>query len=237
MHLDRTVLRQRQADIRFRFIAADARVDLSQLLLQVVVGLSHRQSAQVHRSQVLHIDVAVGRDRLLNGRLRSAPDVDHHLIARAQLIVGRCRQVIACLEGHILVLEDAVSEDLLLLLLAHHIHHRRVGEEESELTRHHLLALHRVHLVLFLLGTLQLHGTVLCRSLACPVLLGHGSAHTGRLPVLHFPLDAVHLVHGHALAQQVLGYLLLALALFLGSHHIFNHLVIGHFLCRHHAYT
>ena len=38
-------------------------------------------------------------------------------------------------------------------------------------------------------------------------------------------------------AQKILGYLLLTIALFLGFHHVFYHLVIAHLLCRCYLYT
>ena len=84
-----------------------------QYALDTGIGLGDGKSADIDRTEVLEIDVAIGGYRTfvrLGGR---APDVDTDGIARAKAVVGRCGDVHLRLESELLVVEDVASEDLL----------------------------------------------------------------------------------------------------------------------------
>ena len=180
----------------------------SQLVLQESVRFFHRHATQVNRSQFLHVDCSVRRNGLPDAGLAGSPDVDDYLIARSQLIVGRCCHVAVRLKRQVPGIEDISSKYLILL---------------CQFLRSRLVV--------------RQGGCLILGFLPQPCFVQFRSLHVGSIrPHLLFILflDSFRLFTGHSFSGQFHCNLLLLFP-FLGRlFHIFYHLLVRHLrLCIH----
>ena len=112
--LDGTGIAQGQTDFQIAFGTVETAVRLAQHLLEVIIGRAHGHAAQGNGADLLDIDGSVGRNLLTDGILAGSPDVDDHLIARAEPVVGRSSQIDTGFKCQVAGIEDVASEDLVL---------------------------------------------------------------------------------------------------------------------------
>ena len=94
-------------------------VALAELFLQRGLSLRYREAGQTHEAHIGDDDITVGGNGLLHRLLAGAPDVDDHLIAGAQHVVGRRGNILSRGEGEILRVEDVPAEHLTGVHLVH----------------------------------------------------------------------------------------------------------------------
>ena len=142
---DGTCLAQRNLDLAALIARSQAAADTG-------VGLCHRQSAHGDGPEILHHDVAVGRDGGREALLRGPVHVDDHRVARPQPVVLWGGNVHFRFKGELLVVEDVAAEHLSLFLFLPVQHaaqqgQRVFGRHECKLVLH----LYEVGIVLVVL--------------------------------------------------------------------------------------
>ena len=238
VHRDRACLAQRELDLAALVAGTERRPHAG-------IGLRHRESAHLHRTEALDVDITVGAHRAFNLAGGSTVDVDVDGIARPEHVVLRGGDVDAGLERQVLVVEDVAAEHLLLLLLAlsqNLLQQRdRVHRHQAAQLQLHLqevvvllivgvllvaLALHAhvCHLRSLLLG-LRLARTVV--GLAHGLVLHHAQT---RLVLLAFGnlLHTANLLNVNTTLHQLRHNLLLSRTCLVLLQHEAHHLVVGH---------
>ena len=157
VNLDGSDLAQAQAHIRA--FPSQATVNLAQSLFQVFVGFVNGHSAQINRTQHIHIDAAFRRNDASKRGLVAAEDVDDDLIAGAQPVVAGSGQILARRK-----IQRFVTENITAI--------------NRSILRHE-----RVHLLVIGNGTIDRMGTV--HILGCRLcLVGRGAGLVKRIYTL-----------------------------------------------------
>lgn len=112
--LDGTGIAQGKTDFQIALGTVETAVRLAQHLLEVIIGRAHGHAAQGNGADLLDIDGSVGRNLLTDGILAGTPDIDDHLIARAEPVVGRSSQIDTGFKGKIAGIENVAPEHLVL---------------------------------------------------------------------------------------------------------------------------
>ena len=92
------------------------RIELAQFAFHVVVCLFHRHAGQIQRAHPLDGHRPVGGNRPFERGLRSPPDVNNHIVARAKPVIGWGRDVQTRFKRQQLIIKYVAAEDLVLIL-------------------------------------------------------------------------------------------------------------------------
>ena len=212
VHRYRTALTQAQHDLA-------ALVTLAYGVLQPARGLDDRQPAKRYRTITVYRHRTVRTDRTAHIQLTRTIDVDDHFVTRTQCVVLRRCLIHVRLKLCIRRAEYILPEHFQLLLLFRH----RLAE--------HLL--HQLQCLIIRGGS----GLSIVLTLAARLRTAYaGLLSTRLLKHIHLTAHTLQLFQTRTVAQQLLGYLLLAFALLIERQSRLNNLLISDCHRTHHRH-